>query len=198
MTAPVFCFAKRRSGSTSKGEDTTIARRKSGQAINDQIQYSKVRLIDASGGMVGIVPIEQAQQIADASGMDLVLISPNPDNPVCRVMDYGKYQYEQAKRDREARKRQQTIEVKEVGLKLSTEEHDLAYKLRNAERFLNDGNRVKISIRFRGREMAYTNQGYDVMAEVAKRLEETAVIDRPARVEGRNMVMFLAPRKDNK
>ncbi len=148
--------------------------------------------------MVGIVPIEQAQQIADASGMDLVLISPNPDNPVCRVMDYGKYQYEQAKRDREARKRQQTIEVKEVGLKLSTEEHDLAYKLRNAERFLGDGNRVKISIRFRGREMAYTNQGYDVMADVAKRLEDIAVIDRPARVEGRNMVMFLAPRKDNK
>ncbi|MDI9497918.1 MAG: translation initiation factor IF-3 [Bacillota bacterium] len=175
-----------------------MARRRSQQAINDQIQYSQVRLIDADGGMVGIVPIEQAQQIADASGMDLVLISPNPDNPVCRVMDYGKYQYEQAKRDREARKRQQTIEVKEVGLKLSTEEHDLAYKLRNAERFLGDGNRVKISIRFRGREMAYTNQGYDVMADVAKRLEDIAVIDRPARVEGRNMVMFLAPRKDNK
>lgn len=190
------CLAK--AGDTSEGEDTTIARRRSQQAINDQIQYSQVRLIDADGGMVGIVPIEQAQQIADASGMDLVLISPNPDNPVCRVMDYGKYQYEQAKRDREARKRQQTIEVKEVGLKLSTEEHDLAYKLRNAERFLGDGNRVKISIRFRGREMAYTNQGYDVMADVAKRLEDIAVIDRPARVEGRNMVMFLAPRKDNK
>lgn len=147
--------------------------------------------------MVGVVPIEQARQVAEASALDLVLISPNPDNPVCRVMDFGKYQYEQAKREREARKRQQTIEVKEVGMKLTTEEHDLAYKIRNAERFLEDGNRVKVSIRFRGREMAYTNQGYDVMRDVAKRLEDLAVVDRPARVEGRNMVMYLAPRKDN-
>ncbi len=146
--------------------------------------------------MLGVVPIEEARRLAEESDLDLVLLSPNPENPVCRIMDYGKYQYEQAKREREAKKRQQVVEVKEVGLKLTTEEHDLAFKVRNAIRFLEDGNRVKVSIRFRGREMAYQTQGYDVMADFARRCEAVATVDRPARVEGRFMVMFLAPRKD--
>ena len=133
---------------------------------------------------------------AEASGLDLVLISPNADNPVCRIMDYGKYQYEQSKREREAKRNQKVTNVKEVQLKLTTEEHDLAYKSRNACRFLQAGDRVKVVIRFRGREMAYTNQGYDVMEDFASTCDEYGMIDRPPRVEGRNMVMFLAPRKD--
>ncbi|MDD2213631.1 MAG: translation initiation factor IF-3 [Oscillospiraceae bacterium] len=174
-----------------------MAKRQSNQPINDQIRYPKVRLIAEDGEMVGIVPIEIARQRAEQAGLDLVLISPNPTNPVCRIMDFGKYQFEQAKREREARKKQKTIEVKEVGLKLTTEEHDLSFKLKNAVRFLEEGNRVKVNIRFRGREMAYTNRGYDVMREFAERVKPVATVDRPARMEGRNMVMFLAPIKDN-
>lgn len=148
--------------------------------------------------MVGIVPREQALDMADSAGLDLVLISANPDNPVCRIMDYGKYQYEQAKREKEAKKAQKTIEVKEVGLRLTTDVHDFDVKVRNAVRFLNDGNRVKVNIRFRGREMTHTNQGYDVMQRFVDKCGDIAEVDRPPRMEGRNMVMFLMPQKDKK
>lgn len=176
-------------------EVKTIARQNNNPQINGNIRFKMVRLIDASGTMVGVVPIQEALRSAEDSDLDLVLISANPDNPVCRVMDYGKYQFEKAKREKEARKNQKVMEVKEVGLKLTTEEHDLGFKLKNAEKFLRDGNRVKISIRFRGREMAYTSQGYAVMEKVAQRLEEVSQVDRPAKVEGRHMVMFLMPKK---
>ena len=159
-----------------------------------------MRLIDADGTMVGIVPIEQARKAADLAGLDLVLIANNPDNPVCKVMDYGKYLFEQAKREKEARKNQKVIETKEVGMKLTTEDHDLNVKTKNACRFLKDGNRVKVivkvTLRFRGREMAYQNQGYAVMEKFASLCEEVGQIDKPAKIEGRNMVMFLAPKKN--
>lgn len=145
--------------------------------------------------MVGIVDRNDALQRAEQAGLDLVLIAANPDNPVCKIMDYGKYQFEQNKREKEAKKNQKQVEVKEVGLKLRTEEHDLGFKLKNVEKFLGEGNRVKISIRFRGREMAYQNQGYEVMDKVFKKLEHIAQIDRAPKVEGRLMVMFLAPKK---
>ena len=156
--------------------------------VNDAIRFKQVRLINADGQMVGVVPISEALRQAEEADLDLVLISPNPDNPVCRVMDYGKYQFEQAKREKEAKRNQKVVEVKEVGLKLTTEEHDLGFKLKNAEKFLRDGNRVKISIRFRGREMAYTQQGYEVMNSVSDKLAEVAQVDRAPRVEGRNMI----------
>ena len=155
-----------------------------------------MRLIGADGNMVGIVPIEQAREAAEEAGMDLVLIANNPDNPVARIMDYGKYVYEQEKRDKEARKNQVQIELKEVGLKLTTEEHDLQVKVRNAIRFLEAGDRVKVSIRFRGREMAHQSQGYDVMRDFADRLKDYGVVDRAPRVEGRFMNMFLSPNTD--
>lgn len=148
--------------------------------------------------MVGVVSRDQALSMAESAGMDLVLISANPDNPVCRIMDYGKFQYEQAKRDKEARKSQKIIEVKEVGLKLTTDVHDFDVKVRSALRFLEDGDRVKVNIRFRGREMTHTNQGYDVMQRFAEACGEFGELDKAPRMEGRNMVMYLMPRKDKK
>ena len=174
-----------------------IVKKKMNQMINSAIPYPKLRLIDEEGQMRGVVPLAEALQIADEAGLDLVLISNNPENPVARVMDNGKYLFEKAKREKEARKKQKVVEVKEVGLKLSTEEHDLAVKIKHVLRFLADGNRVKVSIRFRGREMAYTNHGYDVMRNFKDKCGDAAQIDRPPRMEGRNMVMFLAPSKNH-
>lgn len=177
------------------GGTKSIAKKNVGQAINAAIPYSKVRLIDENGEMLGVVPIGQALAKAEAVGLDLVLIANNPENPVCRIMDNGKFLFEKAKREKEAKKKQKVVQVKEVGLKLSTEEHDLSYKVKNAVKFLEDGDRVKVSIRFRGREMAYTSQGYAVMDDFVKKCGDIAQVDRAARVEGRNMVMYLSPKK---
>ncbi len=148
--------------------------------------------------MVGVVPTDRALDQAEEAGLDLVLISANPQNPVCRIMDYGKYAFEQKKREREARKKQKVTEVKEVQIKLTTEEHDTQVKVKNALRFLSNGDRVKVVIRFRGREMAYTNQGYAVMENFAAKVGDAGVIDRRPLVEGRHMVMYISPNKDNK
>ncbi|NCC84585.1 MAG: translation initiation factor IF-3 [Clostridia bacterium] len=166
--------------------------------MNEEIRFPQIRLINEEGNMVGVVSRDQALSMAESAGMDLVLISANPDNPVCRIMDYGKFQYEQAKRDKEARKSQKIIEVKEVGLKLTTDVHDFDVKVRSALRFLEDGDRVKVNIRFRGREMTHTNQGYDVMQRFAEACGEFGELDKAPRMEGRNMVMYLMPRKDKK
>lgn len=166
--------------------------------MNEEIRFPQIRLINEEGNMVGVVSRDQALSMAESAGMDLVLISANPDNPVCRIMDYGKFQYEQAKRDKEARKSQKIIEVKEVGLKLTTDVHDFDVKVRSALRFLEDGDRVKVNIRFRGREMTHTNQGYDVMQRFAEACVEFGELDKAPRMEGRNMVMYLMPRKDKK
>jgi translation initiation factor IF-3 len=155
-----------------------------------------VRLIDEEGNMVGVVPIQEAQRRAYDAELDLVLISPSPDNPVCKIMDYGKFMFEQEKKKREARKNQKVVNVKEVQLKLTTEEHDFDVKVRNARRFLEAGDRVKVVIRFRGREMAHTDQGYDVMEDFAEAISDLGTVDRSARAEGRNMIMFLSPLKE--
>lgn len=146
--------------------------------------------------MVGVVPIQEAQRRAYDKELDLVLISPSPDNPVCKIMDYGKFMFEQEKKKREARKNQKIVNVKEVQLKLTTEAHDFDVKVRNARRFLEAGDRVKVVIRFRGREMAHTEQGYDVMNDVVDAIADVGKVDRPARAEGRNMIMFLSPIKE--
>ena len=146
--------------------------------------------------MVGIVPIEDAQQKAYDANLDLVLVSPSPDNPVCKIMDYGKFTFEQDKRKREARRNQKIVKVKEVQLKLTTEKHDFDVRVRNAKRFLEAGDRVKVVIRFRGREMTQMEQGYDVMEEFAEAVADVGVIDRAASAEGRHMIMFLSPLKD--
>ena len=173
----------------------SIANRNRDLLTNDQIRFAKVRLIDHEGTMVGIVPVAQAQQMADENNLDLVLINPQADNPVCKIMDYGKYMFELTKKEREAKKHQKVISVKEVGFRLTTEEHDLGYKIKNACRFLKDGDRVKVVIKFRGREMAYRTQGYEVMNNFAAACADYGQVDRAARIEGRNMVMFLAPLK---
>lgn len=152
--------------------------------------------MDEDGSMIGIVPIEEARRKAFDANLDLVLISPSPDNPVCKIMDYGKFIFEQEKKKREARKNQKTVNVKEVQLKLTTEEHDFDVKVRNARRFLEAGDRVKVVIRFRGREMTHTDQGYGVMDEFAEAVSDVGKVDRPAKAEGRNMIMFLSPIKD--
>jgi translation initiation factor IF-3 len=145
--------------------------------------------------MVGVVSIESARQKAKEKDLDLVLISASAENPVCKIMDYGKHMFEQSKREKEAKKKQKVTELKEVGLKISTEEHDFQFKTKNACRFLGEGDRVKVVVKFRGREMAYTSRGFAVMRQFAARCEEVGVIDREPKMEGRNMIMYLAPKK---
>jgi len=172
-----------------------IGKQSSGLLINDEIRFPRVRLIESDGSMIGIVPITEAKKRAEDQGLDLVLIAAQPDNPVCKIMNYGKYMFELGKKEREAKKNQRITEIKEVGVKLTTEDHDFGYKTKNACRFLQDGDRVKVNIRFRGREIAYTNRGYEVMKQFAEACQEFGQVDREPKVEGRNMVMFLAPRK---
>ena len=163
--------------------------------VNDNIKFSKVRLIDAEGNMVGVVPIEDALKAADEADLDLVCISANPDNPVCRIMDYGKYLFEQSKREKEAKKKQKETELKEVGMKLTTDTHDIEVKQKMVIKFLKNGDRVKVKIRFRGREMAYQQQGYQVMEKFMEGIAEYGQIDKQPKVEGRDMVMFVVPKK---
>lgn len=172
-----------------------IAKPNGSQMINEDIKFEKVRLIDADGEMKGIVPIEEALKAADEAGVDLVCISANPENPVCKVMDYGKFLFEQGKREKEARKKQKETELKEIGIKLTTDVHDIEVKQKAVIKFLKEGDRVKINIRFRGREMAYQQQGFAVMEKFAEGIEEYGQIDKKPKIEGRNMVMYLVPKK---
>ena len=173
----------------------TIAKTTENQMINDAIKFDNVRLIDAEGEMVGIVPIAEARQKAEEAGLDLVCISPNPDNPVCRVMDYNKFIFEKKKREKDAKKNQKETELKEIGLKLNTDVHDIEVKRKAVVKFLSNGNRVKVNIRFRGREMAFQNKGFEVMEKFAEGVSEYGSVDRPPKIEGRNMVMYLSPSK---
>ena len=164
--------------------------------VNENIKFSKVRLIDAEGNMVGVVPIEDALKAADEADLDLVCISANPDNPVCRIMDYGKFLFEQSKREKEAKKKQKETELKEVGMKLTTDTHDIEVKQKMVIKFLKNGDRVKVKIRFRGREMAYQQQGFQVMEKFMEGIEEYGQVDKQPKVEGRDMVMFVVPKKN--
>ena len=172
-----------------------IAKGAETQMVGDAIKFAQVRLIDADGNMVGVVPIEKAREMADEADLDLVCISTNPDNPVCRIMDYGKFLFEKGKREKEAKKKQKETELKEIGLKLNTDVHDIEVKRKAAIKFLSNGDRVKVNIRFRGREMAFQDKGYEVMNSFAEGLAEYGTIDKKAKTEGRNMVMYLTPLK---
>ncbi len=164
-----------------------------GPRINDQIRVDKVRLVDADGNMVGVVDIQEALKIADDSGLDLVEISPNADPPVCKVLDYGKYKYEQQKKAAEARKNQKTVDVKEVKVRPGIEKHDYEVKMRNARRFLENGDKVKVSMRFRGREMAHQDIGMALMRKMKEELADISKSEMEPRLEGRQMIMVLAP-----
>lgn len=162
--------------------------------INEQIRDAEVRVIDAEGKQIGIMSSKEAQKLADDSGLDLIKISPNANPPVCRIADYGKYRFEQAKREKEAKKNQHVVDVKEVRLGLNTDVGDFNTKVNHAMRFIKQGDKVKVSIRFRGREMGHPEIGLDAMKRFAEACADFAVVEKPAKLEGRNMLMFLAPK----
>ncbi|NLV70394.1 MAG: translation initiation factor IF-3 [Clostridiales bacterium] len=167
-----------------------------GNLINDQIRAKEVRLIDSEGNQLGVVSIQEARATAEEQNLDLVNISPNAAPPVCKIMDYGKYRYEQQKKEKEARKKQKIIEIKEIRLGIFTEEHDLVTKANNALKFLDAGDKVKISMRFRGREMGYVSKGRETMLRFCAMVEEIGTIEKHPILEGRNMSMVLAPKSE--
>ena len=163
--------------------------------VNDEITSENVRLIDGEGRQVGIVPLKEALASADEEGYDLVEISPNADPPVCRMMDYGKYLFQQNKRRQAAKKRQQQIQVKEVKFRPGTEEGDYQTKLRNLKRFLEHGDKTKVTLWFRGREMRHQELGLKLLQRVEADLEELAKVEQFPKLEGRRLSMVLTPRK---
>lgn len=164
--------------------------------INEEIRDKEVRLIGDDGEQLGILPIQQAQDIAVEKGMDLVKIAPQAKPPVCKIMDYGKFRFEQAKREKEARKNQRVVEIKEIRLTPNIDIGDLNTKVKNACRFLQDGNKVKVSVRFRGREVTHASLSQDLLHRFAELCSECSTVEKQPKLEGRQMLMFLAPAKD--
>ena len=164
--------------------------------INEEIRDKEVRLIGDDGEQLGILPIQQAQDIAVEKGMDLVKIAPQAKPPVCKIMDYGKFRFEQAKREKEARKNQRVVEIKEIRLTPNIDIGDLNTQVKNACRFLQDGNKVKVSVRFRGREVTHASLGQDRLHRFAELCSECSTVEKQPKLEGRQMLMFLAPAKD--
>ena len=166
------------------------------QLINEQIKASEVRLIGEEGEQLGIVPIEEALQKADEANLDLVLIAPTANPPVCKIIDYGKFRYEAARKEKDAKKKQKVIEVKEVRLSPNIDENDLNTKISAARKFLEKGNKVKVSLRFRGREIARMNSSRYILDEFAEKLSDVSNIDKHSKAEGRSLVMFLTAKKN--
>lgn len=162
--------------------------------INEEITEGEIRLIGENGEMLGIMSAEEALKISAEAELDLVMIAPNSVPPVCRVMDYGKFRFEQTKKEKEAKKNQRVIEIKEIRMGPSIGENDFSTKLKNAQKFLSDGDRVKVSVRFRGREMAHTEIGQVLLKDFADKCSEIAAMDKAPKLEGRNMFMFLSPK----
>ena len=162
--------------------------------INEQIRDKELRVIDADGTQLGIMSLRQALEIAEQKNLDLVKIAPQANPPACKIIDYGKYRFEQAKREKEARKNQRVVEIKEVRLSLNIDTHDFETKRNHALRFISEGNKVKVSIRFRGREMGHPELGQEIMQRFAGAMSEVANVEKPAKLEGRTMLMFLAPK----
>ena len=162
--------------------------------INEQIRDKELRVIDSDGTQLGIMPLRRAMELAEQKNLDLVKIAPQANPPVCKIIDYGKFRFEQAKREKEARKNQHIVDIKEIRLSLNIDTHDFNTKLGHAKRFISEGDKVKVSIRFRGREMGHPELGYEIMRKFADSCAEFANIEKPAKLEGRNMLMFLAPK----
>ena len=166
--------------------------------INSAIRDPEVRVIGPNGDQLGIMSSKEANEIADKEGLDLVKISPSAVPPVCRIMDYGKYLFDKTKREKEQRKNQKIVELKEVQLSMTIEQHDVDIKAKNAVKFLNNGDKVKVSIRMSGRQQAYFERGIETENRFAESLSEIAIIEKPAKVEGRNIIMILAPKNAKK
>ncbi len=163
--------------------------------VNQKIRAPQVRLIGEDGTQLGIVPLEEALTRAAEEKLDLVEVAPKASPPVCKIMDYGKYKYLQAKKLQEAKKKQTTIQVKEVKIRPKTEEHDYQFKLRHIKRFLSEKNKAKVTIMFRGREIAHSELGLKVLERIIVDIEEEGIVEQPPKLEGRNMIMILAPRQ---
>lgn len=161
--------------------------------VNENIRAREVRLIDSNGDQLGVKTRNEALDIAATRNLDLVLVAPNAKPPVCRIMDYGKYRFEQQKKDKEARKNQKVINVKEIRLSPGIEEHDFNTKLRNARKFLEKGDKVKVSIRFRGRAITHKDLGRKVLEQMAEECKDVSTIEQRAKMEGRSMFLMLAP-----
>ena len=163
--------------------------------INEQIRDKEVRLIGADGEQLGIVSSKEAQRLADEAGLDLVKIAPTAKPPVCKIIDYGKYRYEQARKEKEAKKKQKTIELKEIRLSPNIDTNDLNTKINSAKKFIEKGNKVKVTLRFRGREMAHMNQSKYILDDFAEALADIAVVEKAPKVEGRSIGMVLAEKR---
>ena len=164
--------------------------------INEQIRDREIRLIGEDGEQLGIMSARDAMKLAREANLDLVKIAPTAKPPVCKIIDYGKYRYEQARKEKEARKKQKTIEVKEVRLSPNIDTNDLNTKVNQAREFVASGNKVKVAVRFRGRELAHTAVGKTILEDFAQKLSDIAVIDKPAKLEGKSMVMFLVEKRN--
>jgi len=165
------------------------------QRLNEDIAYDRIRLVSETGEQLGIITSDEARTIAEERGMDLVEIAPNADPPVCRLMDYGKYLYASAKKKQESKKKQKQITVKEIKFRPGTDIGDYDIKVRNLTRFLDAGNKVKVTLRFRGREMAHQELGMEMLKRVEEDLKEIGIVEQMPKMEGRQMVMVLAPVK---
>lgn len=163
-----------------------------GPRINEQIRVDEVRLVDADGEMQGVVSVAEALKMAEEAGLDLVEVSPNASPPVCKILDHGKYKYEQQKKAAEARKKQKTVDVKEVKIRPGIEEHDYNVKMRNARKFLENGDKVKVTMRFRGREMAHQDIGMDLLKRMVEELADVGKVDLQPKMEGRQAIMVLS------
>ncbi len=163
--------------------------------INDRIRFPEIRVIDTDGTQLGILPPRKAQRMAEEKELDLVLVSDKADPPVCRIMDYGKYKFEQEKKAREARKKQHTADVKEVKMRYKIDDHDYNVRVNQAERFLKSGDKVKATITFRGREIQHANLAEDLLKRMATDLQELAEVQQAPKREGRNMMMLFSPKK---
>lgn len=164
-------------------------------AVNEQIRDREIRLIGEDGEQLGIMSARDAMKLAREADLDLVKIAPNAKPPVCKIVDYGKYRYEQARREKEAKKKQRTMEVKEIRLSPNIDVNDLNTKANQARKFLSKGDRVKVSLRFRGRELAHINYSKQILDSFYEKLEDISVVDKPAKMEGRTMVMFLSEKR---
>ena len=163
--------------------------------INEQIRDKEVRLIGEDGEQLGIVSSRDALKMAEEAGLDLVKIAPTAKPPVCKIVDYGKYKYEQVRKEKEANKKQKVIDIKEIRLSPNIDTNDLNTKIASARKFIEKGNKVKVTLRFRGREMAHVQSSRHILDEFAKALEDIALVDKPAKMEGRSMAMFLTEKR---
>ncbi|MBO8129454.1 MAG: translation initiation factor IF-3 [Peptococcaceae bacterium] len=166
------------------------------QRVNQEIRAREVRVVDVDGSQVGIMPLNEALRLAEEQGLDLVEVAPQARPPVCRIMDFGKYKYEQSKKEKEARRKQRIINIKEVKLRPGIEDHDFRVKARNARRFLQGGDKVKVTLMFRGREIVHPQLGQQLLEKMALEVQDIGHVEKRPKLEGRNMTMILAPKQD--